>query len=236
MTSRRKSGYVGEGLSLPASSPLEAETLEAAVAGLADLDAARLRLQWRNHLGGSAPAHLPRWLLLRVLVHRMQVVVLGDLDKAMRQLLRPSKDQALGLPRVPFETRRPATREGISLKPGALLVREWKGRRERVMVLDNGFAWNGETYSSLSQIAKAMTGTNWNGHRFFGLRSAKPSKAGKAPHISALDASASDADFASPIAGKRMTLQRPAPRCINQSVDSDVVERKNRLASCGAVA
>ena len=38
------------------------------------------------------------------------------------------------------------------------------------MVLDEGFAWNGKTYGSLSQIAKAMTGTSWNGHRFFGLR------------------------------------------------------------------
>ena len=41
------------------------------------------------------------------------------------------------------------------------------------MVLEEGFAWNGQTFGSLSQIAKAMTGTNWNGHRFFGLRQGK---------------------------------------------------------------
>jgi len=70
-------------------------------------------------------------------------------------------------------TRGASTRDGIRLKPGALLVREWRGRLERVMVLETGFAWKGETYGSLSHIAKAMTGTNWNGHRFFGLRSAK---------------------------------------------------------------
>jgi hypothetical protein len=52
-------------------------------------------------------------------------------------------------------------------------VREWTGRLERVMILEEGFAWNGQTFSSLSQIAKAMTGTNWNGHRFFGLRQGK---------------------------------------------------------------
>jgi len=51
-------------------------------------------------------------------------------------------------------------------------IREWNGRLERVMVLEKGFAWNGRTYGSLSQIAKAMTGTSWNGHRFFALRSA----------------------------------------------------------------
>ena len=54
-----------------------------------------------------------------------------------------------------------------------MLVREWKGKLERVMILEDGFAWNGQTFGSLSQIARAMTGTNWNGHRFFGLRQAK---------------------------------------------------------------
>ena len=59
------------------------------------------------------------------------------------------------------------------MKAGALLVREWNGKLERVMILEEGFAWNGQTVGSLSQIAKAMTGTPWNGHRFFGLREAK---------------------------------------------------------------
>ena len=59
------------------------------------------------------------------------------------------------------------------MKAGALLVREWKGQLERVMILEDGVAWNGQTFRSLSQIAKAMTGTNWNGHRFFGLRQGK---------------------------------------------------------------
>ena len=54
-----------------------------------------------------------------------------------------------------------------------MLVREWKGKLERVMILEDGFAWNGQTFGSLSQIARAMTGTNWNGHRFFRLRQAK---------------------------------------------------------------
>ena len=57
------------------------------------------------------------------------------------------------------------------------MVREWKGKLERVMVLEKGFAWNGKPYSSLSQIAKAMTGKSWNGHRFFGLRTATSGRA-----------------------------------------------------------
>ena len=83
MSQGRRSGDVGESLSLQASSPREAETLDAAVAGLAALDAHQLRLQWRNHLGGAAPTHLPRWLLLRVLAYRLQAAALGDLDKAI---------------------------------------------------------------------------------------------------------------------------------------------------------
>jgi Protein of unknown function (DUF2924) len=63
------------------------------------------------------------------------------------------------------------------LKAGALLVREWNGRLERVMILEEGFAWNGQTFGSLSQIAKTMTGTTWNGHRFFGLHQGKTSAA-----------------------------------------------------------
>jgi Protein of unknown function (DUF2924) len=62
------------------------------------------------------------------------------------------------------------------VRAGALLAREWKRKLERVMVLEKGFVWNGETYVSLSQIAKAITGTSWNGHRFFGLRTAKSNR------------------------------------------------------------
>ena len=54
-----------------------------------------------------------------------------------------------------------------------MLAREWRGRLERVSVLEDGFAWNGRTYGSLSMVAKAITGASWNGHRFFGLRSGR---------------------------------------------------------------
>jgi hypothetical protein len=174
MAKRRHSGDVAKGCVVPMSAPSVAETLDAAIERLRDLDADQLRLQWRNQLGGVPPAHLPRWLLLRLLAFRTQAAALGDLDKATLRLLRSPKDEAVGSRGSrPFETRGPATREGTGLKSGALLVREWKGRLERVTILESGFAWNGKTYRSLSQIAKAMTGTSWNGHRFFGLRPAK---------------------------------------------------------------
>ncbi len=152
-----------------ASLPLGA-SLQSIVANLEGLDLNGLRRQWRAHSGGEPPAHLSRWLLIKVLAHRLQSDAFGDLDKSIRGILRSEKEDGVG---APFDRRAPQTREGLGLKAGALLVREWNGRLERVMILEEGFAWNGQTFGSLSQIAKAMTGTNWNGHRFFGLRQGK---------------------------------------------------------------
>ena len=152
-----------------ASLPLDASALSI-VAGLEGHDLNGLRRQWRAHLGGEPPAHLPRWLLMRVLAYRLQADAFGGLDKSIQRMLRSGKEQDAA---VPFDRRAPQTRDGVGLKAGALLVREWKGKLERVMILEEGFAWNGQTFGSLSQIAKAMTGTNWNGHRFFGLRQGK---------------------------------------------------------------
>jgi hypothetical protein len=153
----------------PASSPDRGDTA-ALVAKLHDLDLAALSLCWRNHLGGTVPVHLPRWLLTRVLAYRLQAVVRGDLDKASLRRLRLSTGDPEGA--APFTARAPSTRDGATLKAGALLVREWKGQMQHVMVVDEGFAWNGTTHTSLSRVAKAITGTNWNGHRFFGLKKA----------------------------------------------------------------
>jgi hypothetical protein len=156
-----------------ASLPLDASVLSI-VANLEGLDLNGLRRQWRTHLGGEAPAYLSRWLLMKVLAYRLQSDTFGDLDNSIRRILRSEKEDGVG---APFDRRLPQTRAGLGLRAGALLVREWNGRLERVMILDEGFAWNGQTFGSLSQIAKAMTGTNWNGHRFFGLRQGKTAPA-----------------------------------------------------------
>jgi hypothetical protein len=154
---------------VPSSS--ERERLEAAVASLSSLNADQLRLQWRNHLGGVPPAHLPGWLLARVLAYRIQAAAFGDLDRAILRRLREMNGEALESGQArPFATRGPTTREGVGLKSGALVAREWNGRIERVMVLEEGYAWNSGIYRSLSQVARAITGTNWNGYRFFGLK------------------------------------------------------------------
>ena len=168
---RQQARGAGEASVPPAPSSSERERLEAAVASLSGLNVDQLRLQWRNHLGGIAPAHLPGWLMARVLAYRIQAAEFGDFDRAILRRLREMKGEALESGQArPFAIRGPTTREGVGLKSGALLAREWNGRIEHVMVLDEGYGWNGAVYRSLSQAAKAITGTNWNGHRFFELK------------------------------------------------------------------
>ena len=114
------------------------------------------------------PSHLPRHLLFAVLAYRLQADELGDLDPGTARLL---KQIAIG--GGTREASRWADEFGrrrARFKPGTILMREWNAQAHRVMVVDEGFAWNGKTYDSLSKVAFAITGTNWNGPRFFGLR------------------------------------------------------------------
>jgi Protein of unknown function (DUF2924) len=208
-------------------------SVEEVIAGLADLDAKGLRLQWRNHLGGTPPAHLPRWLLLRALAYQLQVDALGGPDKATLRVIRQPKGRNLGSAGSgPFEARIASTREGADLKAGALLVREWKGKLQRVTVLEQGFAWNGKSYSSLSQIAKTMTGTAWNGHRFFGLRTATSARAAQAHHGIVGEETArpdvvSDGPIASKQVGHRCSLPSDAVASVGSAALLDRDRRRN---------
>ena len=79
-----------------------------------------------------------------MLAYRIQAAAFGDLDRAILRRLREMNGEALESGQArPFATRGPTTREGVGLKSGALVVREWNGSIERVMVLDEGYAWNG---------------------------------------------------------------------------------------------
>jgi hypothetical protein len=108
---------------------------------------------------------LPRHLLLRVLAYRLQADHLGDLDGDSRRLL----DDAAS-PEAAGQRAVDMGHIAASVRPGAMLSREWNGRMHHVAVLAEGFAWSGKTYPSLSKIAFAITGTRWSGPRFFGLR------------------------------------------------------------------
>jgi hypothetical protein len=143
--------------------------LEDEIAHLRDLDLRGLRARWRSAFRRKAPDHLPRHLLYRMIAYRLQAERLGDLDRETERFL----DRVAAGTRNGDELqagRDHPSRHG--LQPGTILVREWDGKPQRVMVLDEGFAWNGTTYRSLTEIAYAMTGTRWSGPRFFGLRTA----------------------------------------------------------------
>jgi hypothetical protein len=146
------------------------KTLDVEVARLRDFDVTELRARWQTMFRGPAPPHLPRHLLFRALAYRLQADHLGDLDAESQRLLdRPESPEEAGRRAVERIQRT------TDLRPGTVLGREWNGRMHRVAVLADGFAWNGKTYPSLSKVASAITGTRWNGPKFFGLRD-KPSK------------------------------------------------------------
>ena len=153
----------------------DADPLGSELARLRDLHIEALRVRWRMIFRRDAPPHLPRHLLFAMIAYRLQAEVMGDLDaKTLRFLkqidLASSKQAAIPLTQA-FDQRKRA------LPPGTVLTREWNGRNHQVIVVGRGFSCEGRTYKSLSEIAKAITGTNWNGPRFFGLRDKKSREA-----------------------------------------------------------
>jgi Protein of unknown function (DUF2924) len=143
-------------------------SVEDEIAHLRGLDLKGLRSRWQTVFQRSAPAHLTRYLLFAVIAYRIQVDRYGDLDHATRQLLERTDSRearpAMSARLASFDQKR------TELTPGTVLVREWDRQSQRVMVMADGFAWNGQTYDNLSKVAFAITGTKWNGPRFFGLR------------------------------------------------------------------
>ena len=142
------------------------EALDTEIARLHGLGVGELRAKWHTAFRRRAPPHLPRHLLFHILAYQLQADRLGELDADCRRLL-----DRIGS-RASHETDRlvaDLNRTRTELKPGTLLTREWSGHLQRVMVLADGFSWNGKTYPSLSKVAFAITGTRWSGPRFFGL-------------------------------------------------------------------
>ena len=145
--------------------------LEAEIARLPDLGHDELRKRWKLLFGRPAPKSLRRKFMARAVAYQMQVVAYGGLSAATKRRLR---EIAIAI----SNGDRTGVFSGVQIKPGTQLIRQWQNTTHTVLVLDEGFALDGRTYKSLSAIAKAITGTNWNGYAFFGIkRAARANKA-----------------------------------------------------------
>jgi Protein of unknown function (DUF2924) len=183
MARKQSARGAGEGLSSLARRPVDESKLSESLAILATLDLTGLRLQWRNVFGGAAPIHLPKPLVARIIAYRLQADAFGDLPDTVRRALE-GFDVQNSVPNGP--TRGSGLPYRRRIKPGSILVREWNGHLQRVTALEDGFAWEGKTYRSLSMVARAITGGHWNGPRFFGLTGSK-AMVGAAAAIAPLD-------------------------------------------------
>jgi len=117
-----------------------------------------LLARWREVHRTEPPKHLSRDLLLRSLTYALQEQSVGGLTKAERKALRSlANDGGNQRPRA-------------AIRAGTRLYREWQGVSHEVLITDTGCRWRGKDYQSLSEVARAITGTRWSGPRFFGLR------------------------------------------------------------------
>ncbi len=132
-----------------------------------------LRTEWRRLLRSNPPS-LSRDLLVRALAYRVQELAHGGLPKATARKLATLAAE-LGREGPITSEARP------QIKPGARLVREWRGRTHVVTVTEDGFAYAGKAYPSLTGIAWAITGARWSGPRFFGLVKRPTESGAKAP-------------------------------------------------------
>jgi hypothetical protein len=126
---------------------------------------ADLRKRYRELLRTEPPKAFGPDLLRRSIAHRIQEKAYGGLPSSTRRLLDQLVKAAMAKPNGRLELPR-------RIKPGSELARTWKGKSYRVVVMADGFAYDGKRFASLSEIATEITGTKWNGPRFFGLRSA----------------------------------------------------------------
>jgi hypothetical protein len=136
--------------------------LDSELAALPSLSAHELRLKWHGLGCGEPTAASSRDLMIREIAYKMQERAHGGLAPAIKRRLRAlaAEVEANGAG---------AFAPALLLKPGTRLLREWGGKTHTIIVIDDGFEYDGERHQSLTQIARRITGAHWSGPRFFGL-------------------------------------------------------------------
>lgn len=133
-------------------------TVAAEISRIQTLKPDEVKALWCGTFKRDVPKGLTRDLLVRTLCWHIQERAIGGHDRATLQIL------------ASYAKGKPDGQKARRLKPGTEIVREYQGERHTVVVTAEGFRWRDGDYSSLTAIAQAITGTNWNGPRFFGLR------------------------------------------------------------------
>jgi Protein of unknown function (DUF2924) len=141
------------------------EALESKIAVLHGMTARELRAAWRALRCGEPIAPSSRDLMIREIAYTMQERAHGGLAPAVKRRLRALANEMEANGAGDFVS-------APLLKPGTRLLREWGGKTHIVVVLDDGFEYEGGRYRSLTEIARRITGAHWSGPRFFGLRKA----------------------------------------------------------------
>ena len=143
---------------------VDTDAMERELDRIRSLDVEGLREEWRR-LNRSEPPKISRDLLVLALGYRLQELKYGGLSKSTRRKLQT-------MAKALHTSGRVGPMPSLSLKPGARLIREWRGRTHSVTVTEDGFEYAGASYQSLTKIANKITGAHWSGPRFFGLPAA----------------------------------------------------------------
>jgi hypothetical protein len=143
------------------------------VATLPEMSMRELEAEWRS-LMGTEPTSMGRGRMVGTLAYRIQELAHGGLSQVARDRLQEALQEEDVVVDAQGRILPPRRRRGASDAPvaGTRLVRHWRGRSYEVTVLRSGFEFEGRRYRSLSAVARAITGTQWNGPAFFGLRKA----------------------------------------------------------------
>jgi len=131
---------------------------------LAEISSEELKAEWGHRFGAPAP-NLSQGLLRLGVAYKLQEQKQGGINRGTRTLLRQVAARARGGGDKKSMPRK--------LTPGTRLMRDWHGAGHTVIVLDGGFEYDGKLWKSLTAIARAITGTPWNGPLFFGLAERK---------------------------------------------------------------
>lgn len=140
------------------------DPVDTLLANLEQMGVNELRALWKTRFRQRLPEVSSPDILRRLIAWKIQVQAYGGLDpetlRHLKSLMRRDETRASGGAQVP---------PLINLRPGTILVREWRGVEHRVLVLETGFQYRDKHFTSLSHVARHISGTHWSGPRFFGL-------------------------------------------------------------------